>query len=303
MLSALTDEAHLLLLNWALVLALLLASAPPELLIRYPKGHDVDIPDNADWLFALSDLRRTWLTTGDPKLKSWLDGDLSAFDSAQIQKTCYEALVTFAPDTPKAHLYRRLIGADLYMATDNHDITKLQADIARLRLDHGKVVEGCNRLERERNHNRKTAARLRKEIEDWAGEPSDPEVHRRIVQMKSNEAAADTLEEELERQRDILSDIEQVLTTQETNTNALLVTEQTNQLLTKTAELVESVSGTRARLSGSTPIRSDSKLLAEARGRNEVAADRLLGGDRQAEAELDALALEAEARQLMKRGK
>lgn len=34
----------------------------------------MDIPDNADWLFALSDLRRTWLTTGDPKLKSWLDG-------------------------------------------------------------------------------------------------------------------------------------------------------------------------------------------------------------------------------------
>nr|DAK45028.1 MAG TPA: hypothetical protein [Caudoviricetes sp.]DAR43695.1 MAG TPA: hypothetical protein [Caudoviricetes sp.]DAS22654.1 MAG TPA: hypothetical protein [Caudoviricetes sp.]DAU70422.1 MAG TPA: hypothetical protein [Caudoviricetes sp.] len=34
MLSALTDEAHLLLLNGALVLALLLASAPPELLIR-----------------------------------------------------------------------------------------------------------------------------------------------------------------------------------------------------------------------------------------------------------------------------
>lgn len=32
--SALTDEAHLLLLNWALILALLLASAPPELLIR-----------------------------------------------------------------------------------------------------------------------------------------------------------------------------------------------------------------------------------------------------------------------------
>lgn len=263
----------------------------------------MDIPDNADWLFALSDLRRTWLTTGDSKLKSWLDGDLSKFDSAQIQKACYEALVTFAPDTPKAHHYRRLIGADLYMATDNHDITKLQADIARLHLDHGKVVEGCNRLERERNHNRNTAARLRKEIEDWAGEPSDPEVHRRIVQMKSNEAAADTLEEELERQRDILSDIEQVLTTQETNLNALLVTEQTNQLLTKTAELVESVSGTRARLSGSTPIRSDSKLLAEARGRNEVAADRLLGGDRQAEAELDALALEEEARQLMKRGK
>lgn len=34
MLSQLLDEAHLLLLNWALVLALLLASAPPELLIR-----------------------------------------------------------------------------------------------------------------------------------------------------------------------------------------------------------------------------------------------------------------------------
>lgn len=121
--------------------------------------------------------------------------------------------------------------------------------------------------------------------------------------MKSNEAAADTLEEELERQRDVLTDIERVLTTQETNLNALLVTEQTNSLLTKTAELVESVSGTRAELSGSAPLRSDSKLLAEARGRNEVAADRLFGGDRQAEAELDALALEAEARQLMKRGK
>lgn len=62
----------------------------------------MDIPDNADWLFALSDLRRTWLTTGDPKLKSWLDGDLSKFDSAQIQKACYEALVTFAPDTPQS---------------------------------------------------------------------------------------------------------------------------------------------------------------------------------------------------------
>lgn len=34
MLVYLLDEAHLLLLNWALVLALLLASAPPELLIR-----------------------------------------------------------------------------------------------------------------------------------------------------------------------------------------------------------------------------------------------------------------------------
>lgn len=34
MMRALTDEAHLLLLNWALVLALLLAGAPPELLIR-----------------------------------------------------------------------------------------------------------------------------------------------------------------------------------------------------------------------------------------------------------------------------
>lgn len=263
----------------------------------------MDIPDNADWLFALSDLRRTWLTTGNTKLKSWLDGNLSALDSAQIQKACYEALVTFAPDIPRTHHYRRLIGADLYMATDNHDITKLQAEVARLRLDHGQVVEGCNRLERERDRNRSTAARLRKEIEDWAGEPSDPEVHRRIVQMKSNEAAADTLEEELERQRGTLTDIEQVLTTQEANLNALLVTEQTNKLLTQTAELVESVSGTRARLSGSAPLRQESKLLAEARGRNEVAADRLLGGDRSEEAELDALALEAEARQLMKRGK
>ena len=34
MLSQLLDEAHLLLLNVALVLALLLAGAPPELLIR-----------------------------------------------------------------------------------------------------------------------------------------------------------------------------------------------------------------------------------------------------------------------------
>lgn len=34
MLSQLLDEAHLLILNGALVLALLLASAPPELLIR-----------------------------------------------------------------------------------------------------------------------------------------------------------------------------------------------------------------------------------------------------------------------------
>ena len=263
----------------------------------------MDIPDNADWLFALSDLRRTWLTTGDPKLKSWLDGDLSKFGSAQIQKACYEALVTFAPDTPKTHHYRRLIGADLYMATNNHDITELQAEVARLRLGHGKVVEEFNRLERERNHNRNTAARLRKEIEDWAGEPSDPEVHRRIVQMKSSEAAADTLEEELERHRGTLTDVEQVLTTQEANLSALLVTEQTNKLLTQTAELVESVSGTRARLSGSAPLRSDSKLLAEAQGRNEVAAERLLGGDRGAEAELDALALEEEARQLMKRGK
>lgn len=228
---------------------------------------------------------------------------MSKFDSAQIQKACYEALVTFSPDTPKAHHYRRLIGADLYMATNNPDITNLQADVAALRLDRGKVVEGCNRLERERDHNRNAAARLRKEIEDWAGEPSDPEVHRRIVQMKSNEAAADTLEEELERQRDVLTDIERVLTTQETNLSALLVAEQTNNLLAKTAEPVESVSGTRAKLSGSAPLRPDSKLLAEARGRNEVAADRLLGGDRQAEAELDALALEAEARQLMKRGK
>lgn len=32
--GALTDEAHLLLLNGALVLALLIASAPPELLLR-----------------------------------------------------------------------------------------------------------------------------------------------------------------------------------------------------------------------------------------------------------------------------
>lgn len=115
----------------------------------------MDIPDNADWLFALSDLRLTWLTTGNTKLKSWLDGNLSALDSAQIQKACYEALVTFAPDTPKTHHYRRLIGADLYMATDNHDITKLQAEVARLRLDHGQVVEGCNRLERERDRNRR----------------------------------------------------------------------------------------------------------------------------------------------------
>lgn len=263
----------------------------------------MDIPDNADWLFALSDLRLTWLTTGDRTLKSWLDGNLSAFDSAQLQKACYEALVTFAPDIPRTHHYRRLIGADLYMSTDNHDITNLQAEVARLRLNHGQVVEGCNRLERERDHNRSTAARLRKEIEDWAGEPSDPEVHRRIVQMKSNEAAANTLEEELTRQRGTLTDIEQVLTTQEANLNALLVTEQTNKLLTQTAELVESVSGTRARLSGSAPLRRESKLLAEAQGRNEVAAERLLGGDRGAEAELDALALEEEARQLMKRGK
>ena len=263
----------------------------------------MDIPDNADWLFALSDLRLTWLTTGDRKLKSWLDGNLSAFDSAQIQKACYEALVTSAPDIPRTHHYRRLIGADLYMATDNPDITKLQAEVARLRLDHGQVVEGCNRLERERDRNRSTAARLRKEIEDWAGEPSDPEVHRRIVQMKSNEAAANTLEEELTRQRGTLTDIEQVLISQEANINALLVTEQTNKLLTQTAEVVESVSGSRARLSGSAPLRQESKLLAEAQGRNEVAAERLLGGDRGAEAELDALALEEEARQLMKRGK
>ena len=34
MLEHLLDEAHLLLLNGALVLALLIASAPPELLIR-----------------------------------------------------------------------------------------------------------------------------------------------------------------------------------------------------------------------------------------------------------------------------
>lgn len=34
MLAQLLDEAHLLLLNGALVLALLLSSAPPELLIR-----------------------------------------------------------------------------------------------------------------------------------------------------------------------------------------------------------------------------------------------------------------------------
>ena len=34
MLSQLLDEAHLLLLNGGLVLALLLAGAPPELLIR-----------------------------------------------------------------------------------------------------------------------------------------------------------------------------------------------------------------------------------------------------------------------------
>ena len=228
---------------------------------------------------------------------------MSKFDSAQIQKACYEALVSFEPDIPRTHHYRRLIGADLYMATDNHDITKLQAEVARLRRDHGQVVEGCNRLERERDRNRCAAARLRKEIEDWAGEPSDPEVHRRIVQMKSNEAAENTLEAELERQRGTLTDIEQVLISQEANLNALLVTEQTNKLLTQTAELVESVSGTRARLSGSAPLRPESKLLAEAQGRNEVAAERLLGGDRGAEAELDALALEEEARQLMKRRK
>jgi len=44
----------------------------------------VDIPDNADWLFALSDLRRTWLTTGDPKLKSWLDWAVAEMCKARL---------------------------------------------------------------------------------------------------------------------------------------------------------------------------------------------------------------------------
>lgn len=261
----------------------------------------MDIPDNADWLFALSDLRRTWLTTGDPKLKSWLDGDLSAFDSAQIQKTCYKALVAFSPDTPTTHFYRRLTGADLFMATENPDITELQKDIASLRIEHGQAVEGCIRLERDCNLHRTTASRLDAEIRSWGGSASDPEVHQKILNMNAANAAAGILDENLMQQKDLLNQIEQVLTSQETSLGVLLTVEQNNALLTKTAELVESVQGARAKLTGSSSLRQETKLLADAKGRNEVATERLLGGSQSAEAELDSLMLEEQARQLMGR--
>ncbi len=119
----------------------------------------MDIPDNADWLFALSDLRLTWLTTGDKTLHQVLTGDGSLPGAARIQEACYKALVAFSPDTPTTHFYRRLTGADLFMATENPDITKLQADIASLRLEHGQAVEGCIRLERDRNLHRAAATR------------------------------------------------------------------------------------------------------------------------------------------------
>lgn len=77
--------------------------------------------------------------------------------------------------------------------------------------------------------------------------------------------------------------------------------EQNNALLTKTAELVESVQGARARLTGSSSLRRETKLLADAKGRNEVATERLLGGSQPAEAELNSLMFEEQARQLMGR--
>lgn len=259
----------------------------------------MDIPDNADWLFALSDLRRTWLTTGDKTLHQVLTGDGSLPGAARIQEACYKALVAFSPDTPTTHFYRRLTGADLFMATENPDITKLQADIANLRIEHGQAVEGCIRLERDLNLHRATASRLDAEIRSWNGSASDPEVHQKVLNMNAANTAAGILDENLGQQKDLLNQIEQVLTSQETSLGVLLTVEQNNALLTKTAELVESVQGARAKLTGSSSLRQETKLLADAKGRNEVATERLLGGSWSDEAELDSLMLEEQARQLM----
>ena len=187
------------------------------------------------------------------------------------------------------------------MATENPDITKLQADIASLRLEHGQAVEGCIRLERDRNLHRTTASRLDAEIRSWGGSASDPEVHQKVLNMNAANTAAGILDENIEQQKDLLNQIEQVLTSQETSLGVLLTVEQNNALLTKTAELVESVQGARARLTGSSSLRQETKLLADAKGRNEVATERLLGGSPSAEAELDSLMLEEQARQLMGR--
>lgn len=188
------------------------------------------------------------------------------------------------------------------MATENPDITKLQADIARLRLEHGQAVEGCIRLERDLNLHRTTASQLDAEIRSWGGSASDPEVHQKVLNMNAANAAG-ILDENIEQQKDLLNQIEQVLTSQETSLGVLLTVEQNNALLTKTAELVESVQGARAKLTGSSSLRQETKLLADAKGRNEVATERLLGGSWSEEAELNSLMLKEQARQLMGQGK